>query len=559
MNLLLANVTKLFKEKKFKELILFIQNNFLVKNSQLLNILAISRLLNKRDKDSYIAALKEFKEAYLLEKKSKFALEALVNFINTASDFYLMQSPAEDKIFDSSIYLKESNFLFEEAENFFGYEKKLISSIIRIFLLQSKIDKAVFYYNKQFIKNDLDLFSLSNFIFQNNNLKNWHQEDYFKYTKLIDDLIEEYPKKKLVETNYVKNKKIKIGFLSSDILKRHSITYFLKTILSNYDKNVFEIFLFIDNNIVDQNTSEFISLVDKSFNISNLDNVEAINLIREQNIDFMIDLMGLTSVKRFGIFKNRVAHTQISWLGYNNTIGLKNMDYIIADHNLILAKEEKYYHEKIIYLPNIWVCHSGIEVNAEKNNHPCLKNNYITFGSFNNFNKINKNVVQVWSSILKASKPSKLILKSSAKVDLDYLKLMFKESGVLDSVVIFEKKKLENHFQLYNNVDIALDTFPYNGVTTSFEAILMGVPVLTMKGFNFNSRCGESINKNLGLNDFIAENENDYVNKALELSKDKSRLIEIRNSLHENAKFSPLFNKQKFSIEFFNALKKIYK
>lgn len=559
MNLLLANVTKLFKEKKFKELILFIQNNFLVKNSQLLNILAISRLLNKRDKNSYIAALKEFKEAYLLEKKSKFALEALVNFINTASDFYLMQSPAEDKIFDSSIYLKESNFLFEEAENFFGYEKKLISSIIRIFLLQSKIDKAVFYYNKQFIKNDLDLFSLSNFIFQNNNLKNWHQEDYFKYTKLIDDLIEEYPKKKLVETNYVKNKKIKIGFLSSDILKRHSITYFLKTILSNYDKNVFEIFLFIDNNIVDQNTSEFISLVDKSFNISNLDNVEAINLIREQNIDFMIDLMGLTSVKRFGIFKNRVAHTQISWLGYNNTIGLKNMDYIIADHNLILAKEEKYYHEKIIYLPNIWVCHSGIEVNAEKNNHPCLKNNYITFGSFNNFNKINKNVVQVWSSILKASKPSKLILKSSAKVDLDYLKLMFKESGVLDSVVIFEKKKLENHFQLYNNVDIALDTFPYNGVTTSFEAILMGVPVLTMKGFNFNSRCGESINKNLGLNDFIAENEYDYVNKALELSKDKSRLIEIRNSLHENAKFSPLFNKQKFSIEFFNALKKIYK
>lgn len=559
MNLLLANVTKLFKEKKFKELILFIQNNFLVKNSQLLNILAISRLLNKRDKNSYIAALKEFKEAYLLEKKSKFALEALVNFINTASDFYLMQSPAEDKIFDSSIYLKESNFLFEEAENFFGYEKKLISSIIRIFLLQSKIDKAVFYYNKQFIKNDLDLFSLSNFIFQNNNLKNWHQEDYFKYTKLIDDLIEEYPKKKLVETNYVKNKKIKIGFLSSDILKRHSITYFLKTILSNYDKNVFEIFLFIDNNIVDQNTSEFISLVDKSFNISNLDNVEAINLIREQNIDFMIDLMGLTSVKRFGIFKNRVAHTQISWLGYNNTIGLKNMDYIIADHNLILAKEEKYYHEKIIYLPNIWVCHSGIEVNAEKNNHPCLKNNYITFGSFNNFNKINKNVVQVWSSILKASKPSKLILKSSAKVDLDYLKLMFKESGVLDSVVIFEKKKLENHFQLYNNVDIALDTFPYNGVTTSFEAILMGVPVLTMKGFNFNSRCGESINKNLGLNDFIAENEYDYVNKALELSKDKSRLIEIRNSLHENAKFSPLFKKQKFSSEFFNALKKIYK
>jgi protein O-GlcNAc transferase len=555
----LINVTKLFKEKKYKELIAYIQTNFLVKNSQLLNILAICRILNKRDKNSYIQALKEFKEAYFKEKKTKFGLEALINFINTASDFYLMQSPADDKIFDTTVYLNESISFFNEAEEFFGYEKRLISSIIRVFLHQSQIAKALFYYNKQFLKNDLDLLSLTNWIFQNNYLKIWHQQDYFKYSKLIEELVESFPKEKLIKLNYLKNKKIKIGFLSSDILKKHSITYFLKSVLLNYDKNIFEIILFIDNKIEDQNTLEFISLVDSSFNISGLNNLEALNLVRDTKIDFIIDLMGLTSIKRFSLYKNRVAPTQISWLGYSNTTGLKNMDYIIADHNLILPQEEKNYHEKIIYLPNIWACHSGIEIKTEKNNHPCLKNNFITFGSFNNFSKINEKVVEVWSKILKANNSSKLILKSSNKVDLNILKAIFKKNGVHDSVFFFEKKKLENHFALYNSIDIALDTFPYNGVTTSFEAILMGVPVLTMKGFNFNSRCGESININIGMEYLIAENDEDYVNKATELSKDKFKLIKIRNNIYENAKSSPLFNKQNFSNEFFNALKQINK
>ncbi len=455
--------------------------------------------------------------------------------------------------------MNESISFLTEAEEFFGYEKRLISSIIRVFLHQSQIAKALFYYNKQFLKNDLDLLSLTNWIFQNNYLKIWHQQDYFKYSKLIEELVESFPNEKLIKLNYLKNKKIKIGFLSSDILKKHSITYFLKSVLLNYDKNIFEIILFIDNKIEDQNTLEFISLVDSSFNISGLNNLEALNLVRDTKIDFIIDLMGLTSIKRFSLYKNRVAPTQISWLGYSNTTGLKNMDYIIADHNLILPQEEKNYHEKIIYLPNIWACHSGIEIMTEKNNHPCLKNNFITFGSFNNFSKINEKVVEVWSKILKANNSSKLILKSSNKVDLNILKAIFKKNGVHDSVFFFEKKKLENHFALYNSIDIALDTFPYNGVTTSFEAILMGVPVLTMKGFNFNSRCGESININIGMEYLIAENDEDYVNKATELSKDKFKLIKIRNNIYENAKSSPLFNKQNFSNEFFNALKQINK
>ena len=128
----------------------------------------------------------------------------------------------------------------------------------------------------------------------------------------------------------------------------------------------------------------------------------------------------------------------------------------------------------------------------------------------------------------------------------------------MDSVIFytsFDNKK--DHLDLYKKVDIALDTFPYNGVTTSFEAIWMGVPVLTMAGYNFNSRCGESINKNLGMEQLIAKDEKEYIFKATDLSNDKEKYINLRKSIFLNAIKSPLFNGKKFSENFFNSLRDI--
>ena len=135
-----------------------------------------------------------------------------------------------------------------------------------------------------------------------------------------------------------------------------------------------------------------------------------------------------------------------------------------------------------------------------------------------------------------------------------------RKKGVLDSVIFhkrFEDKI--DHLNLYKEVDIALDTFPYNGVTTSFEAIWMGVPVLTMAGYNFNSRCGESINKNLGMHQLIAKDENDYVQKAIDLPKNKIEFIDLRKSIFHNAIKSPLFNQKKFSDNFYRLITEITK
>ena len=550
-------ISNLFNEKKYDELIFFIQSSFQDKSAQILNILGVSRLFNSRDPKSLILAISDFKQGYLKEKKTQFGLEALINFINTAADLYTLQSPAEDFKYDSSIYLNQTNFFYDEAKIHFGYNQKLVSAMVKVYKNQGDITKTLHHYKMLFDNNNLNLSMFSSWIFFNNYKDEWAQKDYLKYSKLFEKYIEKIPKNKLIKINEIKNDKIKIGFLSSDILKKHSITYFLKTILKNYDKDKFEIYLYLDNNIEDENTNELKILVEKTFNISKLNNPQVLNLIRKDKIDVMFDIAGLTSIERISLFKNRLAAKQISWLGYCNTTGLKNMDYLIADKNLIYPDEEDGYSEKIIYLSNIWNCHSGLDFNIVETEAPCLKEKNITFASFNNFNKINDNVINVWSKILQNVKNSKLILKSSLKTNSNFLKKKFADKGVLNSVTFLEKRKLDIHFNLYKQVDIALDTFPYNGVTTSFEAISMGVPVITMKGFNFNSRCGSSINMNLGMENLIAKDEEDYIFKAKELAEDKEKLSNIRKKIFKNSCDTPLFDTKKFSKDFFKILENI--
>ena len=550
-------LSNLFKEQKYDELIFFIQTSFPNKSAQILNLLGVARLFNNRDKSSSILALSDFKQAYIKEKKTNFGLEALINFINTAADLYALQSPLEDTINDSSIFLNQTNDLFEEAEINFGYNEKLVSSIIRVYQHQGNLNKTLFYLKKQFEKDDLNLSRFASWIFFNNYKKNWTQADFLKYSKLFADKIENFNPSNLLELNKKKNSKIRIGFLSSEILKKHSITYFLETILKNYNKDKFEIYLYSDNAIEDENTNEFKILVKKFINVSNLEDIKVFNLIRSDNIEIMFDITGATLSNRVSLFKNRLAPKQISWLGYCNTSGLVNMDYLIADKNLIYEEEKNYYSEKIIYLPNIWNCHSGLNSIRSLSDPPCLKEKNITFGSFNNFNKINDKVISVWSQILLKVKNSKLILKSSSKMDKSFLKKEFEKYGVIDSIIFLEKRKLESHYNLYKKIDIALDTFPYNGVTTTFEALAMGVPVITMKGYNFNSRCGESIIKNLDIEDLIANNEDDYILKAQKIANDKDKLLELRKNIFKISHETPLFDTNQFSQDFFGILEKI--
>jgi len=233
----------------------------------------------------------------------------------------------------------------------------------------------------------------------------------------------------------------------------------------------------------------------------------------------------------------------------------------MVDKNLVLEEEKKLYLEKVIHLPKIWNSHAGFNLKRKYNNLPFEKDKNFTFGSFNNFRKISNETIDTWSSILQNVTNSKLILKSSSFCDTISLLNKFKKYGVENKVKILDKlnfPKKNEHLKLYNEVDLALDTFPYNGVTTTFEALWMNVPVIVLKGYNFNSRCGESIIKNTKINYLIASNTKEYIQKAIFLSQDKKKIIEIRKELYDKVLSTPLFDTKSFAKDFGDRLLEIF-
>ena len=559
MNKKKVDFGKLFFEKEYSKIISIIERiPEEEKNSGILNLQGVCKMALSHSNDSLESAINDFRKSYLKEKNSTNSTHALRNLINAAVILF------DNKFKDE---LKIDKKIFEEIFEYYYKDKILFEkstphllAIIKVFKRFLDLNSVISLLKKLVENEKLNSDALSSLCFFNNYMYSWKQSEYLKYSKLLNQILKKYSSNELIDFKINKGNKINLAFISSDIRLKHSITYFLKTVLTEYDKNKYRIYLYLNSAQEDETTKQFKKYVYLTRNITNLDNLSAINTIRNDEIDIMIDLNGFSSNHRLVLLKNRLAPIQISWCGYTNTTGLNEVDYLIADRNLINEKEEDLYSEKIIYLPTIWNCHSGYDEKRTNNNIPSNENKFITFGSFNNFLKINEEVIDVWSQILKKVENSKLILKTSIATSNDYMIEKFKKNGVLNSIEFLTfKKSFKDHLSLYKKIDIALDTFPWNGVTTSFEAIWMGVPVITMKGFNFNSRCGESINRNAKLENLIAENKLDYINKAVSLAQNKVELEKIRGNIYENALNTALFDKKKFSKSFFECIQKIYK
>jgi len=555
------NLKKLYEEKKYKEIVSVIKKiDDKSINSGLLNLLGVCKLLSDKSKETLKDAINDFRNAYLREKNTEHSFHALKNFINASIDLFDIQfRDNEENLIDDN--LKEIFSYFNENQDYFEKNDELTRALVRALIRNVDIDQVIYYLDKLIKKETSSVDAMASYIYYQSFIYNWEQKKFLEYSKILDKKLTIYPTNKLVKIKGSDEKKINIGFHSADIRSQHSVTYFLKTVLLNYNKSKYSIYIYDGNKSeqVDSTTKEFKSYVDNFTNIRNMDDIQVINLIRNDKIDILVDLMGLISNHRLSLYKNRLAPIQVTWCGFQNTTGIKEMDYIIVDRNLIFEDEKELYSEKILYMDNIWNCHAGLSIPRLQNSAPMIKNKFITFGSFNNYNKINDNVIDVWSKILKKIKNSKLVLKSSNASFRSAMKAKFQKKNILNSVEFLSyKRSFEDHLKEYKKIDIALDTFPYNGVTTSFEAIWMGVPVLTVKGFNYNSRSGESINKNLEVQELIAKDENDYITKAINFEKNIDSLEEVRKKVFNNALNSPLFDKKKFSNQFFKSLEKIY-
>jgi len=467
----------------------------------------------------------------------------------------------------ASVKAKTYTSVIFHLNNIYNQNKKdpkILEGLAKINFDLGNIDLAVTYYHELEslgLDKTLDGCRMTK-IFSMNYISKKTQKDFLNESKKMQIVYDTY----FAYPDYInlkfKNKKLKIGFLSGDF-KKHSVGFFLKGLIKYIQKENFELVAF--SNLSLRKHDEFTKFFKENFNkwydIIDLDNNNLISLIRSQNIDILIDLAGFSHGNRIDVFASRCAPVQVLWLGYNNTTGLKNMDFLITDPNLIKKKEESLYSEKILYLPKIWNAMDSeilLPDIVELNN---FENQFFNFGSFNNFKKISNETIKVWSQILNNSN-SKLYLKNSSGYNREVYKTLenkFQKNVNDINKIIFLKDKLTTHDHLsdYNLINLSLDTFPYTGVTTSFESYSMGVPVLTLKGFNFNSRCGESINKNLNLDELIADDYEDYIFKALNFLNKKKINLEFKKQLRKKVLNSPLYNIEDFSNEFVKLLKNL--
>ena len=298
-------------------------------------------------------------------------------------------------------------------------------------------------------------------------------------------------------------------------------------------------------------------------NIYRMPDDKVFESIQKDQIDILVDLTGHTGNNRMKLFASKPAPVQVSYLGYPNTTGLPSMDYRITDATADPpGMTDSYYTEELIRIAGGFLCYQPSLGSPGVSDAPCLKNGYITFGSFNNRAKINEKVVAIWSDLLKQVDNSRLILKSSISSDQrakQQLLSLFVQNGVDASrIEILPYLPFNEHLSQYLRVDIALDTFPYNGTTTTCEALWMGVPVITLAGNTHASRVGASILGQIAFHEGIAASESDYIQKAVSLASDTDFLQSWRSIGRQKMQASSLMDQHGFVIKLEDAYHRIW-
>ena len=374
---------------------------------------------------------------------------------------------------------------------------------------------------------------------------------YDKYKKYLAD-IKPYPKK------FYEHKKIRVGFLSGDF-RVHPVIKWAWALLFKLDKNLFETYCYSSVGKYDVVTEYVNRNVDNWRDISSLDDAQAAQVIRNDAIDILFDLSGHTSGNRLRAAAYRPATIQISGVGFINSTGLDCFDYFLSDI-YCAGNSEKYFTEKIIRLPHSHICFEPSE-KLEIGGVPSLKKNFVTFGCFNQFGKITDTILFAWKRILDAVPNSRLILKNKILKSDDgktFVRNRLKRLG-LDVARIDLRGSSGNYLREYDDVDIALDTFPYTGGVTTCEALHMGVPVISLYGDKHGTRIGYSILKNVGLDELAVNSYDDYVSRAIALAGDRELLKILRKNLRGMMTKSALMNSELYIHDMEEVLIKIYR
>jgi predicted O-linked N-acetylglucosamine transferase (SPINDLY family) len=360
------------------------------------------------------------------------------------------------------------------------------------------------------------------------------------------------------------HRRLRIGYVSGD-LRRHPVAYFLGPVLEHHDRESFEIFAYSNTAACDDWTERIQAQCDHWRGISAWDDAMVAQQIVQDEIDILIDLSGHTNCSRLLVFARKPAPLQVSWLGYFNTTGMPVMDYLIADPVLVPPDEIPPFVERPLCLERgylSWQVPPSDRTSPTR--PPAERNGYVTYACFNNLAKITPGVVAVWSRLLRQQPSSRLMLKThqlASELARERVRRQFQTHGVADRQLLLELPvQREELLALYRDtIDIALDPFPYNGGTTTCEALSQGVPVITLRGDRFVSRIGASILTYAGLPELITGSIDDYVGLAQELGQDLPRLAALRGDVSARLAQSALCDTPGFARELESGYRLIWK
>ncbi len=522
---------------------------------------------------------------------------ALKNY-NLATKFNPNYLPAIKGKVDIHYSLKNHELALEEIQNFLKIEPNSSSMYhLRgdIFAEMNNLDLALQSYEKaQILKPDKP-FLLGSIQLTKNKMCMWN--DFFDLKKQIEGKImkqekvsppytvttvydspqiqfecakvwqNEYKsksKKNFPSKNKV-SKKIKLGFFSADF-RVHAMGHLMVGMLELHDKSQFELYGFYFGPKIESNDKlhdRILKCFDKFTDISLMSDFETSNLCGELEIDIAIDFMCHTGdYNRFSLFLEKLAPIQINFLGYPGTSGSKNLDYIVADKILIEPDEQKFYSEKIIYLPDTYQPNENdkkISNTLVKKETFGLPEEKFIFCCFNSHQKINPIIFDAWLYILKNTENSVIWLLKDNSFSQENLKLQIKNNGIdPDRLIFAENLKIEDHLQRIKFADLFLDTFPYNAHTTCSDALRVGIPVLTLKGKSFASRVAASLLNTINLNELITTNIEDYKKLAIKIYNEKTYLDEIKKKIIVNKKNSNLFKAEVYTKNIERAYKKVH-
>jgi predicted O-linked N-acetylglucosamine transferase (SPINDLY family) len=356
--------------------------------------------------------------------------------------------------------------------------------------------------------------------------------------------------------------RLRIGYVSSD-LRKHSVAYFMEPLLEHHDAGRYEITCYFSHADADATTERLRRLAHRWRNVFAMSDGDLCKQIADDGIDILVDLNGHTSGNRLPVFARRAAPIQVSFIGYPDTTGVREIDYRLSDAIADPPGAERLCTETLHRLPGCFLCYRPPDNAPPVVRPPCETNGFITFGSFNNLAKVNPEVIAVWARLLREMPDSRLVLKNPSLTDestRERYQALFTDAGVSSERLDLTGYIPDDtgHLGVYSRIDLALDTFPYNGTTTTCEALWMGVPVISLHGDRHSARVGASLLTAAGFPDWVAGTSEQYVQIAKSLAHDHGQLARLRSQLRERVRQSPLCAADKYARAVENAYEEMY-